>query len=300
MVKVYLPRSVGVQACEEVMTLGQLAIVRCDDEPRLQAASAVALGRLPQSKEKMVISRSTVAARLATAGFRGSAVQFTGAAEMTVHRDEKALPAEEIVEAARTFLQESQAAPRQAHLELADKVDDLLVPSASRVELRVRALPESSPSQVRVRVAAMDGERELGARELTYKRVYAARQAVLTQDVSGGTVLTDSNVEVRSVMSDRPQEADWKPPLGQVVACSLRAGTVLADGHVRTAQAQTLVKKNQAVTMRIQAATFTLSAAATALQDGRGGDLIKVRNNDTQRVVTARVTADGTVEPVVE
>jgi flagella basal body P-ring formation protein FlgA len=36
-----------------------------------------------------------------------------------------------------------------------------------------------------------------------------------------------------------------------------------------------------------------------AMEDGKAGDMIKVRNIDSQRVVLARVAADGTVEPLL-
>ena len=84
--RVYMPRSAR-PACE-VLTLGELAIVRCDDEQRLAAACAVQLGRCPQPREKLVIDRNTVLVRLAAAGFRGKAVVLTGSSEIAVQRDE--------------------------------------------------------------------------------------------------------------------------------------------------------------------------------------------------------------------
>ena len=45
---------------------------------------------------------------------------------------------------------------------------------------------------------------------------------------------------------------------------------------------------------------FTISGTGLALQDGRPGDFIRVRNVDSKRIVVAKVTADGTVAPVIE
>jgi flagella basal body P-ring formation protein FlgA len=36
-----------------------------------------------------------------------------------------------------------------------------------------------------------------------------------------------------------------------------------------------------------------------AMQDGRAGDYIKVRNTDSQRIILAKIKEDGTVEPGV-
>ena len=296
--RVYLPRT--ARAASETLTLGELAILRCEDEQKLAAASAIPMGRCPQPKEKLVIDRNTVLVRLASAGLRGKGVVITGAAEMVVQRDEKAVPAEDITQAAQTLLQDNKAAAPNSHLELVGPVEDLLVSASASVTLQARPLAGGPPNQVRVRVTACDGARELGARDVIYKRVYTVRQAILTQDLQAGMPFSEANLRVRSVTSDRPQEPDWAPPLGQVASTPLKAGTVLTPGQAKAAQLAAAIRKNQAVTMRIQGAGFTLTGLGTALQDGKSGECIKVRNNDSQRIVTARVAADGCVEPIME
>jgi len=50
--------------------------------------------------------------------------------------------------------------------------------------------------------------------------------------------------------------------------------------------------------MRIAGPTFVITSQGSAMQDGRTGDYIKVRNIDSKKIVTAKVMFDGTVEPV--
>jgi flagellar basal body P-ring formation protein FlgA len=60
------------------------------------------------------------------------------------------------------------------------------------------------------------------------------------------------------------------------------------------------VHRNENVVMRIKGDGFLLTAMGLALEDGRPGAMIKVRNVDSGRVVMAKVAADGAVEPVFE
>jgi len=59
-----------------------------------------------------------------------------------------------------------------------------------------------------------------------------------------------------------------------------------------------VVRRNKTVQMRIQGLGFIIVATGQALEDGRPGELIKVRNADSKRIITARVGFDGTVSPV--
>ena len=42
-----------------------------------------------------------------------------------------------------------------------------------------------------------------------------------------------------------------------------------------------------------------VTAVGMALQEGRTGECVKVRNTDSSRVIVCKVNADGTVEPVL-
>jgi len=59
-----------------------------------------------------------------------------------------------------------------------------------------------------------------------------------------------------------------------------------------------IVKRNRTVVIRIERPGLLITAIGKAMQDGRAGDYIKVQNVDSQRIIFARVNADGTVEPV--
>jgi flagella basal body P-ring formation protein FlgA len=59
-----------------------------------------------------------------------------------------------------------------------------------------------------------------------------------------------------------------------------------------------ITKRNQKVLIRIDMPGFLITAFGKAMQDGRAGEYIKVRNVDSQRIILARINEDGTVKPV--
>jgi flagella basal body P-ring formation protein FlgA len=65
------------------------------------------------------------------------------------------------------------------------------------------------------------------------------------------------------------------------------------------AKAAAAVKRNENVIIRIEKPGLSVTAVGKAMQEGRAGEVIKVRNVDSQRMILARVGEDGTVEPVL-
>ena len=105
---------------------------------------------------------------------------------------------------------------------------------------------------------------------------------------------------METVMVERRPKPDWTAPFGMIVTRHLSAGTIIPHGLIRPARPAVIVRRNQTVVMRIQGFGFTISAIGQALENGRRGDVIKVRNVDTKRVITARGGFDGTVRPLCE
>ena len=68
---------------------------------------------------------------------------------------------------------------------------------------------------------------------------------------------------------------------------------------VSAAQAPVVVQRNETVVIRIERPGLTVTAVGMALQEGRAGEYVKVRNTDSSRVIVCKVNADGTVEPML-
>ncbi len=296
--RLYLPRDVVLEA--DSLTLGAIAILRSDDAELARRASAVPMGRAPFAKESLVIDRRTILSRLASCGIRAESVQITGAPKVTVRRNETVIRAAEILKTAEKFLRGCRPGPSGVGWRLASKVDDFVfAAAASKAKLQAKLAKNAPADHVKVRVTAVCGGKEVAAGDLLFKLLHPDRQAVAVRDIPAGTKVTAENTKIQAITRQSPARKEFVSPLGSIAAVEIKAGKVIHPNAVRQEKPAVVVERGRTVVMKIEGPGFRISGFAEALQDGRPGEIIKVRNVDTKRIVTARVAFDGTVSPVL-
>jgi len=297
-VRVYLPRTVQVK--DGPLTLGRIGIVRSSESELAEKASEIPMGRAPWSKEKIVFGRRTILSRLATNGIAGDQVRITGAEEVTVRRAERVIPSREILDSAEAYLAEHRPGPPGARWRLIGQPEDLIVPDSEQLNLISRIEQDQQSDRLAVVVAAMAGGEEAGTKRIPFKLTYRRRQAVTTRNIAAGEKITPENTKLTYVNSDWPEDPGWTAPYGWVATRRLARGAVIQPSTIRNRTPAIAVKRNQSVVMVLEGFGFRITGLGQALEDGRPGDLIKVRNTTSKRVVTAKVTYEGSVEPVFE
>jgi flagella basal body P-ring formation protein FlgA len=297
--RAHLPGTVTVR--ESSLRLGSVCVLACPDEALLRQANDVPMGRAPLPGEKLVLDRRTILSRLASSGIPAGRVELSGASEVTVTRDEQVFPADRLLQAAREFLAKEHPGPAGCGWRLLRRPGDLVVPRGSQpLELRPTLHDDKAFGLLRVEIAALDGEQPVGSASADFKLSYPARRAVALADLLPGQTLDERNVRVEDVMADQSADPNWASPIGLVAACRIARGAAITPGMVGRVQGDVLVRRNQTVMMKIEGFAFVLSAPGVCLSDGRCGDVVRVRNADSGRVVAARVTPDGTVRPIFE
>lgn len=292
--RLHLPRTVRVSG--KGIRLGDLGIFRGGDAKRIAKASSIAMGRTPWSKEKIVIDHRTILSRLAANGFTGKDVRVTGAANVTVTRREVIFEAAKLAKVAGDFLKKARPSTGKSQWRILRKPEALIVPEAEGIELKPR-LGSVAEGYVYVEVAAVIGDRELAVAKIPFKQLYSMRQLVAVRNIPSGGVITSDNTRIAVVnVSQKPPA--WKSPYGMVCSQAVRAGAVIRPGLWRSRKPLVVVRRNRGVQMKIQMPGFIIVSTGQALQDGRVGELIKVRNTDSKRIIIARVNPDGTVTPV--
>lgn len=117
---------------------------------------------------------------------------------------------------------------------------------------------------------------------------------VLNRPLPRGVVLQpgDLRMEARDTTSLHGGYFDAvEQATGMLSRRSLSAGTVLTHNAI---EAPRLVQRGQQVVLLARAGGLEVRSAGKALSDGAEGQLIKVRNTRSSRVVEALVTAPGT------
>jgi len=296
--RVYVPRAKTVTGA--ALTLGALCVLRCDDDALQDDADDVKMGRAPFAEETIVIDRATILSRLAAAGIPPAKVAFSGAGSVTLSRNERVFASKQVLSAARAYLDEHPPGPPGSGYRLVRKTGRLTVASSTKTTLRVRALPDTPRGFVKLEVVAMAGKRRLAAAEVLFKITYPHRQAVAAEPIRTGAVLTSRNTRLRTVWLDQPAPKDVSTPYGMEAARNIAQGTVITAGMIRARKLEIVVRRKEVVTMVIRGPGFMIQGKGQALQDGRPGQYIKVRNATSNRIVIAKVQYDGTVTPSME
>jgi flagella basal body P-ring formation protein FlgA len=85
-----------------------------------------------------------------------------------------------------------------------------------------------------------------------------------------------------------------------VATAPVNASSVIRPATLRAGDDLIAVRRKQAVVMKINGPGFSIRGLGEALDDGRCGDVVRVRNLDSKRIVKATVLADGSVCPIAE
>jgi len=295
---IYLPRTKTLTV--DQVTVGDLCIVRSAD-PALQAAAlAVTLGRAPFAGETLVIDRATILGRLAANRINSRTVALTGAPSISLKRNASTFSPEQVLGAAQEYLQTQRPGRPGCGYRLVRSVKSLLAPSKGKATLSVAPLKDPPDGYVKLEVAAVVDNKKLSTSELLFKITYPHRQALATQAIAAGTVFTPHNTRLQTINLDAEPPKSWSLPYGAEATKNIKAGAVILSGMTRAHKLEIVVKRRQAVTMIVRGPGFLVQGKGEAMQDGRPGDLIKIRNTMSSRIVMALVQYDGTVVPSME
>jgi flagella basal body P-ring formation protein FlgA len=226
------------------------------------------------------VSREQVVHRLNLAGIDQSLWQVHGAKSVSV-----AMPT---IEDYNVQL----AAPRRAPIRVAGSRENI------RLEARVRAA-RSLIGRVQVIVAVLTNEKSQQEIPVNFDVQFVQTIAVAKQRIDRGQTITSDSV----TLERRPVDAADALPAPTSLVGSKAKRTILptqiiasADLELAAEDNPVLVKQRDVVKMRVQAGGLHVSAAGEALQDGRAGQMIRVRNVDSQSIVLGRVIDRSVVE----
>ncbi len=124
------------------------------------------------------------------------------------------------------------------------------------------------------------------------------RQVVVAAtNLPAGQVLQRDSLKLDRMEADKISKAHYVENQGlegQELLRAVRAGEPIRVSDLRLA---TLVKRGEMVLMTVGSpATFEISVKAEAMQDGRVGEQIKLRNTESGRTLSGVVTGKGTAK----
>jgi len=295
LVTIHLPRQVDIDG--SVPTLGQVSIVRGDDS-YVGKAERIALGRLCVPGQSVVISRSVLLGRLACNGIPASRVKLTGAKEVVIRQRGRAIHASDFVELAKAYLGKHPPSSSICESQIVRSPEELIFKGSPKdVKLSPRLIANNMQGLAKVEIAVVADGVKVGVRQVTFRLKYSGHKYVALVDVPTGTLITAENVKVEETVLNRPESSN-PAPYGLVAKRRLPANTVITPNIVGPPEPPLAFKRNQSVTIRIETLGLLVTASGKALEDGKVGQFVKVQNIDSGRTIVARVSSDGTVEPL--
>ena len=294
--QIYLPREVTIE--DDSISLGQVSIIRGSGS-LVAKAGGIGLGRISVPGQEIIIERSMVLSRLACSGIAVSKVRLTGAEKIKVKRQQQIIRGSRFIELASSFLTKNPPARSVCQLDPMRTPKDLVILGAGKeIKLSPRLTKNGTRSHAKVRIGVFADGREIGMRNVTFRLKYDCRRAVSLVDIPAGVSISPANVKIEKTLSAYPEPANWNPPYGLVARRRIPANTMIRSYMVGSANPVVIIKRNQTVVIRIKRPGLLITAIGKAMQNGRGGEYIKVQNVDSQRIIFAKVNEDGTVEPV--
>ncbi len=294
--QVYLPREVTIK--DNCLSLGQVSIIR-GKESLVAKANEIELGRISTPGQKITIDRAMVLSRLVCNGIPASKITLTGAEKITVQKQEQSISSSEFVKLASSFLEKYPPCTSVCEFNPIRIPKDFIISGESKdIEFSPRLALNRVKDQGIVEIAVLSKGKNIGVRKVIFGLKYNRRQAVAKVNIPAGAVISSENIKIVKTTSKYPEPADWKPPYGLITKRQIPANTALRPHMLGPVKSPIIAKRNQKVVIRIERPGFLITAIGKAMQDGRVGEYIKVRNEDSQRIILARINEDGSVEPV--
>ncbi len=121
---------------------------------------------------------------------------------------------------------------------------------------------------------------------------------VLRRRMLPGEVIREGDVTWRDTRADRIARDIVLDPINMVGKSPRRP--IRAEQPLRGSELRqpVLVPRNSLVTIRLQTARMVLTARGRAMEPGAKGDVIRVVNTKSNQIISASVTAPGTVEVI--
>ncbi len=141
-----------------------------------------------------------------------------------------------------------------------------------------------------LRIRTHDGTREVPI-SMEWRQTVVMTQRI----VENGTILAPEDVEVRQIRISSPMDAvsDIRQVVGRMTNRRLPAGERISSGFLLTPP---IVHRGDRVFIVVRKGTLALRMQGEAMQDGAAGEKIRVRNEQSKKIIEAVILTKDEVE----
>ncbi len=252
----------------------------------------------PANQSSLQIDASLVRFRLELASPRLAAFQVMGASQVAIHRSATATHDEHVQQVIQLALAEAWGVdPSAVRVKLLQPLEaELFAGVRSPDDLDVALLPQPRPGNNRVKLLIHEDGRLTKTDEILVCSQLFAEQAIAAHDLQRGQTLEPHMLTTHWQPVSRPDQMVSPSTLvGKQLNMPLRRGQPVHPRCLVSARPQTpqpVVKPRDRVRVVARKGNLTVTLVdAEVLQAGTVGDNIRVRNPETNKVITARVVS---------
>jgi flagellar basal body P-ring formation protein FlgA len=254
------------------------------------------LGRAPAPGASRIIDPEYIALKFKQNGIDSTDFVWGGSDGVLVSRKTKVVSSEEIVECARKFVLERMPWEKDdVILDIKNKPEALVVADTDTI-LEVVTRPQSNfqgRMNLQVKVSFGPGEYSMASVSMSVRRF--ARVLVSKKHIPQGSVLdAEDFILQREEVTDDSRDAlmHTQDIAGKTAKTSISANQII---YASMLDKQKLVKKNDTVTVLFDTSLISITMKAVAMEDGREGDIIQVRNIDSHKIFDVQVVSNVVV-----
>jgi flagellar basal body P-ring formation protein FlgA len=294
-VRIDLPEK--IQVAREKVTLGDVAGIATQDAELLRRLMALGLGNAPRAGEAASLDRDTLGQWIQRhARLDGKNIVWTGAPKVVVSSETQNIDCDAVLQAARNTLNERIAAPeRTVELKpLAVDCGTAIPIGAATYKTRGQQSEQLKKRMVEWVDAYVDG-RFVRAIPVQFEVGAWGPARVSLVDAKAGAALNEGNTEVRLVDLTQQRHAVSTGALseGQRVRARTFAGETVAAKSIESAPD---VLRGEWLPLTSQSGAVSLESKVEVLQDGRTGQIVRVKRGEGKASFAARVAGPGRLE----
>jgi len=284
-------------AMGESLRLEDIAYIQSMDKKLERAVAKVEVGRAPALGSKRFFAKTDLLTILKGAGVDVSKITLSGSEKTEVTRKSISISGEEILSVAKDYVISNMPWDEsQAVLEQRRAPKDLSVGSGKIKYVVDPVYTSNWVGQVVLRVKVLVDEREVESARVSIKiRIYADA-FVATGKIQKDQVIEPKDIVAKKVELTRRIVTDYASDknniIGKRVFKTVHPGKVIGRSMLGE---PLLVTRDDIVTILARRGNIVITAQCKAVEQGAKGEIIKVKNVDSNKIVTAKIASSDIV-----
>lgn len=294
----------SVKTSSRVLSIGDVADVYGSLSSLTQRIASLDILDNRQSEGPVAISQRQIRIRLLLDGIPGDSFTLAGAERCVIGPQTDPISDQLVIESIRAALvRRFQVADSDLDVRLAQPLPampDLAGVAPDDVDIEPYLPDELPRGRARIRLAVHAQGQLRRVLSVTLDVTEYREIAVATKAIRRGQLLSASDLKnERRPITAAGQYASLASAIGREAKRPLRPGDAIRMNDVADSREESPVLVKYRDTVRLVARKGRLAvtlSAAEALQQGRLGDTIRVRNADSKRVIVGKVVGPGELE----